>query len=380
MNKKTIISILLIALVAIAGYYIWKSNVSKEIKLVNIGVILPLSGDVAPYGKNLQNGMNLALEQYNAHNGSDKKVKFIFEDDKADPKLAVTTFEKLSSIDKCKIILGCFSSSEVLSVAPIAEKNKIILISPTASAPNITNAGDYIFRTTPSDNFDGAAMANFAFNKLNLKKVAVLFVNNEYGLGISSVFEEKFKTLGGNISILKSFEASTKDFKTILKAIKDTKPEGLYIISVSDIGTILKQKAELSLVCKVMTVGLAENPEVVKIAGSASDSVFYSYPSYQINSGDTIIQKFVSAYKVKFGTEPDVLAAYGYDLANITLQCLNKEQDLNVEVVKENLYKLKNFPGVTGSTSFDKNGDVEKSIGIKMINHGKFEWYINNLK
>ena len=350
-------------------------RVEKE--TVKIGAILPLSGDLAVYGKSLRNGMELSLDEFKKDNIDGKKFQIIYEDSKGNSKLAISAFEKLVAINKCKVVLGGFSSSEVLSIAPIAEKNKIVLISPTASSPSITNAGDYIFRTTPSDNFDGEIMAKFAFKKLNLKNVAILFANNDYGLGITNVFRESFKKFGGKIVIEKSFESGTKDFKTHLISIKEKLPDGLYIIATSELGNILKQKTELALNAKVFTVGLVENPKVIEIAGKGAENVYYSYPSFQVNSTDSIVKKFVSDYNAKYGNEPDVLGAYGYDLLNITLLAFKNNTESSDEI-KNGLYDIKNYQGVTGKTSFDKNGDVTKTAGIKVVLQGKFKWYINN--
>jgi len=226
---KKIVGLLLVVL------FFSACNTEKK-ETYKIGSILPLTGDLAVYGKSLQNGMNLALEEYELRNPNEVAFQIIYEDSKADPKLAVSAFEKLVSIDKCNLVLGGFSSSEVLSIAPIAEKNKIVLISPTASSPAITNAGDYIFRTTPSDNFDGEIMAKFAFEKLELQKVAVLYANNDYGHGISKVFIEKFRDFGGEVVIDRSFESGSNDLKSQLSAIRNANPEGLYIIASSEIG------------------------------------------------------------------------------------------------------------------------------------------------
>ncbi|MCD4747683.1 MAG: penicillin-binding protein activator [Bacteroidales bacterium] len=352
-------------------------NQKKEV--YKIGAILPLSGDVAVYGKNLQNGINLAFDEYILKNPNAKKIELIYEDSKADPKIAVNAFTKLTSINKCNLILGGFSSSEVLSMAPIAERNKVVLISPTASSPKITYAGEYIFRTTPSDNFDGEIMAKFAFKELQLKNVALLYVNNDYGLGISKVFKIKFEELGGNIVAESSFEIGSEDFKTHLLAIKNAKPDGLYIIASSEIGNVLKQKTELAMDFKVFTVGLAENPNVINIAGKGADSVYYSYPAYQIESSDSIVSKFVSDYMEKYGIVPDVLGAYGYDLMNIVFEAIEGNYE-NSDKIKNALYSIKDFPGVTGNTTFDNNGDISKTAGIKMILDGEFKWYINNFK
>lgn len=351
---------------------------NKKEEVIKIGVILPLSGDVAIYGKSLQNGLDLALEKYTKENPNKMKVKLIYEDSKADPKIAVSSMQKLTSVDNCKIVLGGFSSSEVLSIAPIAENNKIVLISPTASSPNITKAGDYIFRTTPSDNFDGEIMAKFAFKELNLRNVALIFCNNDYGLGISKVFVSKFISFGGKICVQKSFESGVNDFKTQLTAIKEAKPDGLYIIAAGEIGIILKQKSEINFInTKTFTVGLAENPKTIEIAGSAANNVYYSYPAFQVNSDNEAIKNFVDDYKSEYSKEPDVLVAYGFDLMNITLSVLENNYDSS-DKIKNALYRLKKFNGVTGQTSFDKNGDVTKSAGIKVIKQGRFEWYINN--
>jgi branched-chain amino acid transport system substrate-binding protein len=350
-------------------------NQKKE--AYEIGVILPLSGDASVYGKSLQNGMTLALDEYNENHPNAKNVELIFEDSKADPKTAVNALSKLISINNCNLVLGGFTSSEVLSMAPIAEKNKVVLISPTASSPAITYAGDYIFRTTPSDNFDGEIMARFAFNELELKNVGLLYVNNDYGLGISNVFKEKYKNLGGNIIAEKSFEPGADDFKTHLLTIKNAKPDGLYIIASSEIGDILKQKTELAMKMKVFTVGLAENPNVVNIAGKGADSVFYSYPAYQVESTDSLVSRFVSKYKNEFEIVPDVLGAYGYDLMNIVFNAIENNYDSS-EKIKDALYNIQDLPGVTGKTTFDKNGDISKTAGIKMILDGEFKWYINN--
>ena len=367
------LSILIVIAIVVFGCV----NNKKE-EVIKIGVILPLSGDVAVYGKSLQNGLDLALGKYMKENPLKMKVKLIYEDSKADPKIAVSSMQKLTTVDKCNIVLGGFSSSEVLSIAPIAEKNKVVLISPTASSPNVTNAGDYIFRITPSDNFDGEIMARFAYKELNLRNVALIFSNNDYGLGISKVFVSKFISLGGKISVQKSFESGVNDFKPQLTSIKEAKPDGIYIIAAGEIGIILKQKSEINLInTKTFTVGLAENPKTIEIAGNAANYVYYSYPAFQVNSDNATIKNFVADYKSKFSKEPDVLVAYGYDLMNITLSVLENNFESS-DKIKNALYRIKNFSGITGQTSFDKNGDVTKSAGIKVIKQGKFEWYINN--
>ena len=123
------IKVIALFVISIITYFFSGCNSCNQVnnEPIKIGAILPLSGDAAVYGKNLQNGMNLTLEEYINNNPSSKKMKIIYEDSKADPKLAISCFEKLLSVNKCKIITGGFSSSETLSIAPIAEKTKLFL-------------------------------------------------------------------------------------------------------------------------------------------------------------------------------------------------------------------------------------------------------------
>jgi branched-chain amino acid transport system substrate-binding protein len=373
MSKKVFITLGVIAVIVI-GVFVWLTNSSPKQETINVGVILPLSGDGAVYGKSIQNGIDFALAEVDSTNLT---VKLIYEDSKFDPKLAVNAFQKLSTINGCKIILGGFSSSDVLSIAPIAQKNKVVLISPTATSPAITHAGDYIFRITPSDIFDGEVMAKFAFNELNLRNIAVIFLNNDYGQGILKVFREKFIEFGGKITAERSFEAGTNNFKSQLTALKQSTPDGLFIVAAAEIGTILKQKAELNMDdIKQFSTGLAENPMVLEIAGKAANNTYYSYPAYKVDSDDSIVKNFVSKFNAKYGTAPDVLAAYGFDLMNIALSALENGGN-NADNIKVALYDLKNFNGVTGETSFDSNGDVTRPSGIKVIKNENFQWFLN---
>lgn len=370
MNKFKILITLLTIIFAFAGCN--SCNRKKELpkEKIKIGVILPLTGDAASYGIGLKNGIEIGLAMDTA------KVTLIYEDSKADPKLAVNAVTKLVNVDKVQLLLGPFTSSEVLAVAPIAEKNEIVLIAPTASSPALTNAGDYIFRITPSDNFDGQIMSDFLINNLNLKDASVLYVNNDYGIGVSKVFEENFKNLGGTVKDFISYDPSSKDFKSVLSMLKNSKPSSVFLVGMKEMGTIVKQMGELNIKSQVISIGLFEDPEILKTAGAFSNGIYYSFPSFNPDSKDTLTTKFSETFMKAKGTKPSVLDAYGYDLGKLVSQCIGNNQD-NLDF-KTLLYQTKNFNGVTGTMTFDSNGDVVKSFGIKRVSNGNFDWEITN--
>ena len=116
-------------------------------------------------------------------------------------------------------------------MAPIAERNKVVLISPSASTPKLTAAGDYIFRNELSDAYGGLAQANLTWTKLEIESVAVLFINNDYGLGVKDAFVKSFENHGGNITETKSFAPNSKDFRTQLLQIKNSAPKGIFLVA-----------------------------------------------------------------------------------------------------------------------------------------------------
>lgn len=162
------IVILAIGLIAI--------QTKKEPGEIKIGAILPLTGDSALYGESIKKGIDLAVEQINSEEGvKGRKVTVIYEDSKAVPSVGVASFQKLISIHRVPVVIGDAVSSVTLAIAPIAEKNKVVILSPLSSAPAITEAGDFIFRNVPSDLFGGGSSCLFCCKKTKLAKFGYSF-------------------------------------------------------------------------------------------------------------------------------------------------------------------------------------------------------------
>ena len=138
-----------------------------------IGVMFPLTGDAAIYGMPAQMSAKIAVEEINSKGGvNGRKLELIYEDSKCNPKDGNAAAQKLVNIDKVKVIIGGYCSGETLGAAPITESNEVILISPSSSSPDITKAGDFVFRLAPSDAFAGVVASDYAFNEMKSKKAA----------------------------------------------------------------------------------------------------------------------------------------------------------------------------------------------------------------
>lgn len=217
-----IIAILIVAALTIVLILTQTKVETKEIK---IGAMLPLTGDGALYGEMARKAIELGLEEINAKGGiKGKNLSVIYEDTQFNPKIATQAAQKLITIDKVLVIIGPMASNCFLPVAPIAEKNKVILISPSATSHVITDAGDYIFRTIVSDIYDGTAMAQFAYNKLEYKTVGVFYVDEAGPKGVTQAFIEEFKRLGGAILIEETGTQDGTDFRSQITKIKNSDP------------------------------------------------------------------------------------------------------------------------------------------------------------
>src|SRR3989338_266462 len=165
-----------------------------------IGVMLPLTGDGAAYGLPIQKALKIAFDEINAKGGvNGAKLDPIYEDSKCNPKDGNAAAQKLINVDKVKVIIGGACSGETLGASPLTESNKVILISPSATSPDVTNAGDFVFRVAPSDAYAGTVAAEYAYNELNARKAAIIAETTDYTQGLARVFREQFTKLGGEL-------------------------------------------------------------------------------------------------------------------------------------------------------------------------------------
>ncbi len=350
------------------------SKKKQEAKEIKIGAILPLTGSGAKYGQSAKKGIDLAVEEINALGGiRDKTLRVIYEDSMLDPKQGVSAINKLVTVNKVPAIIGAMASSVTLAIAPIAEKNNIVLLSPASSAPEISKAGDYIFRNTYSDIYEGPKISSYAYDELGFRRVAILYINNDFGVGLSKAFQQSFVRLGGKIVVVESYEQDSSDFRTQLNKIKQSEPDSIYLVGYAEMGLILRQAKETGMSNQFLSCIMFEDPKILEVAKEAAEGIIYAYPAYDPDGGQQNVSNFVSKFQQKYNKKPDVYAASSYDSLKILAYAVNKG-GFGAASIKQTLYSIKDFPGVTGSTTFDSNGDVTKPIGIKQVQNGKFTW------
>ena len=372
-QMKHVRRFLVVCLIIFFGFVfnVGMSKVNKP-EPYKIGAILPLSGNAAQYGEWAKNGISLAVDEINSKSGiKSKKIEIIYEDDAADAKKGIAATNKLITVNKVKVIIGAIPSSVTLAIAPICEKNKIVLISPGSSSPAITNAGDYIFRNWPSDDFEGEAMAKYAIEK-KIKNVAILHINNEYGLGIADVFKREYSKLGGKVLVIETYRQGSSNMRPQLIKIKKYNPDAIYLVGhAKENGHAVKQARDLAIKSQILgTVGI-EGPDLINIAGENSRGIIYTAPAFNPDSPAPIVKAYQDAYIRKYNQKSEIFAATAYDATKI-ISFMIERYGYDASKIKIGLYDLINYRGATGITTFDKNGDVIKPVMFKTVKNQQF--------
>ena len=368
--KRIRIMLAFITLIALIGC---QNNQQSGKEKYQIGTIIVLTGSAAQYGQWMKNGLELAKDEINSKGGiNGHQIELVYEDDKTEAQSAVSAMNKLDATLNSPVVIAALTSKSTLAIAPIAESKKKVLFAVCASSPDLTNSGDYIFRNWPSDNEEGRLMAEYAYNTLGYRNIVELTINNDYGLGLKKVFAQKFVELGGAIVSSEEFPENATDFRSVLARLKSQKFDAIYMPShAKEVATFLKQMKENNLDYKVLGNVAYESPDLLNIAGNAAEGVIFTTPAFNPDSKDTTIQTFTTAYEKRFGSKPENFAAHAYDALKIIALAIEKG-GYTSDGIKSELYKISNYPGVSGMTTFDKNGDVQKPAIIKQVKNGQF--------
>lgn len=347
-------------LIVISSFGIKPANAEK----LKIGVSVPLTGKAASYGTDVKNGL-LFANKYLANNA----YELIIEDDQCSDKEAVNVAHKLVSIDHVKYVLGFGCSGTVLASAPIYEKAKVIVIASGTGAPNITNAGDYVFRTKPTLNIAGQKLYQDAAAKFKI--FGAITEETAYCQGLTNAFMEAGKF--GSLSILnENFLPGTTDFRSILTRLKSKKIEALFINTQGeeDLISIFKLAKSLNLSIPIYATFHPSSIAFLNAFKEKADGVIFADTPFNKDMLNEKGLEIYSQYEKEYG--PAKSGEHFVTLSYIAFVTLH-EAIKSGEVIKDFLYKNK-FNSISGEYSFDQNGDIVSdkiTYILKIIAHGK---------
>lgn len=346
---------------------------------IKIGGMGPTTGNVATFGVDQKNAYELAVEQINQEGGlpvagQKHKIDLIFNDEQNSPEVGATVARKLINQDHVVAILGPTNTLVCMAAGPIAQSNKVPLITPTCTNPKVTLIGDYVFRAGFIDTFQGAAGAYFAYHTLGKRRVGILFDNaNDYAKGLATYFKTAFEKLGGKVVAFESFtdETKTVDFRPQLIRIKAANPDMVYSSDYYGAAALIAQQMQqLGLKANLMGGDGYDSPDLVKIGGQSVEGVYFTN-FYSNEDPSPAVQAFVKAYQGKYGEAPGAYAAQGYAAAQILFDAIKRAGKLDGPSIRDALAKTKNLTTVGGVISFDQNRNPTKPAVVIQIKDGK---------
>ncbi|HUA66697.1 MAG TPA: ABC transporter substrate-binding protein [Alphaproteobacteria bacterium] len=347
-----------------------------EASVVKVGEYASLTGKEAGFGQSSHNGTAMAVDDLNAAGGIlGKKVELITEDDQSQSGQPSIDVRKLITDDGVVAVLGEVASSRSLEAAPICQQYQIPMISPSSTNPKVTEVGDYIFRVCFIDPFQGTVMANFATKTLKLKTAAVLTdVTSDYSMGLAKFFKDSFTASGGKIVADEKYNGGDKDFSAQLTTIKAANPDGIFIPGYyTEVGLIAIQARQLGLNIPLFGGDGWEGAPLISIGGPALEGTYFS-THFTPEDTSPVVQDFVKKYQARFNATPDAMAALGYDSLMILADAMKRAGTTTGPAVRDALAATKDFHGITGTITIDKDRNASKPAVILEIKDGKYHY------
>jgi branched-chain amino acid transport system substrate-binding protein len=342
---------------------------------IKVGHYGSMTGSEATFGQSTDRGIRLAIEEINAAGGvNGRPIELITYDTKGDSGEAGKAVTRLISSDKVAAVLGEVASSLSLAGGAVCQQYGVPMITPSSTNPRVTMGRDFVFRVCFTDDFQAFALAKFVKENLKLTKVAILWDQKQaYSKGLRDEFTKSFTKMSGQIVIDQAYSGGDQDFSAQLAAIATANAEILLVPGYYTDGAAIALQARKKGI-KVPLLGGDgwDSEQLGKIAG---DAIAGSYYSNHSAPDQPEMQEFVNKFKKKYdGQVPDALTGLGYDAVYLLADAFKKAKSLGGKDVRDVLAQAKDFPGVTGAITMDKNRNASKAaVIVQMTKNDKGE-------
>ncbi len=356
---RAVLGIVCVGLIA-AGLAVGCGRKSNDIK---VGVILPTSGKLSPFGKSALAGIQQRVKEINAAGGiNGKPITLIVEDNKGEATASSTAYKKLVSINKVAAIVGPVTSTNALQVVGESARTKTPTISPTATNDTVAPKSPYMFRACFNDSFQGKVVANYVLQNLQLTKAAVMIdQGSDYSKGLSANFKKAFIVGGGEVVAEEKYQQKDTEFGGQLTKIKDSGAQVLFVPGYPpELPLIIKQAGTMGLDIQLCGADGWDKDAVLQESG---DNIIGSIivGAFAKEDARDAVQNFIKS----MGDSAGSFEALGYDSVSMLAAAMQTGTDAGS--IKTGLSSIKDFEGVTGKITVLPNGDAEKSAVILSI-------------
>lgn len=363
MNNKKIIWGVVAAVIIILVILLVKNKPETNKQVMRIGAILPLTGPVASAGESAKHGIEKAVSDL-AKEG--KIIEVVYEDGQYDSKASIAAYNKLKTSNGVNAVI-VFGTPSTMPLIPLVNADHMPLMALTL-APAYSTPNDYTFRMIASGVDTAKIGSDVLIDKLGKKKIAVMYLTNDYGIGVL----KSFKEFVGNRAVIVAEESAATgvtDYRTQLTKIKAANPDSIYLaMAYKEAGLFVKQAKEFGI--KVPFVGdqPVDSPDFISTAGIAAEGVIVISPTTA--SADSFTQEFTQSY----GLAPSYLSVKMYDSVKVFQSISSKctTENYSGDCLQKALYAVKDFPGLSFAINYDSNGDINDQLVTRVVRDGKF--------
>jgi branched-chain amino acid transport system substrate-binding protein len=342
---------------------------------IKIGFQVPLTGPAATDGKSAQIAGHMAAEDINAAGGAlGQKIELVTYDDQAKSDQAIFTANKLIGEDGVKLVVNGSYSASGRAAAPVFQQAGVVMIAAYGVHPDITRAGDYMFRLVHLGPPQGAATALYISKMLGLKKISAITMDNDYGQATMDGFLGSAGKYG--IEVLNKYSYSLKDrqFGSIVASVKRDNPDAVYATGYFFTGGPLVAQLRAAGVSKPIIGSQAfDSEKFIEIAGPAAEGT-YIIDSFDRDRQDDVLQKFFTEFKSRAGYAPESVAAVTYSAVRLMADGIKRANSADPAKVRDALAATKNFPMLEGNMNgFNSLHEIIMPISVNVIKDGKFK-------
>lgn len=346
----------------------------KEAETVKVAIVAPLTGDFAEYGTGFENAVKLMAEEWNENGGVlGKEIEVVSYDDKNSGEEAASIAERIVGDESISAVVGHFASGVSMAASPTYQEVGIVEISPSASHPDYSSGGDYIFRNNSLINVEVGEILEIATQVFDTKKIAILSVKTDWGTATSNILIDNLTNEYPNLEIVGHEEVvdGTVDFSPTVTALAENDPDSIVVVGMYNIvGPFTVQYKDVDPDINLIGFSNSYSEQLIELAKEDAEGICLPANFFH-KSTDEKVSGFVSSYEEAYGSIPNSLTAQAYDSMGLILTAMETTGSADRETIKNELYEI-TYDGVSGSTSFDDNGDALKHFNWLTIENGEF--------
>jgi branched-chain amino acid transport system substrate-binding protein len=370
--RLRLVAFVSMALLLVVGIGAWGAG--GDSSTIHIALTAPITGDYAEYGVNFKRSVEMGIEEINAKGGVlGKKFVLSVGDSKGDPKESANLAQKWTSDPTIVAQIGDFTSTCCMASQPIYDSAGMVQLSPTASHTKFTPGSIWSFSIVGTQAYEQPFMADLAVNKLKLKKMAILYINNDWGVDTQKFFKENFEKLGGKIVAAESFFQGEKDFNAALTKLKQSGPDAVYMAAMYNDGALISQQREkMGWNVPVLGPSSLYSTQLVQLGGPSVNGL-YTNVSFFTKDPDPRIQAYVTGFEKRYSATPNFHAALAYDSIYILAEAIKRAGSTDHKAIRDAMAGIKDFRGLTGSVTFTPNRDAIKGYKVVQVVGGDFK-------